>query len=589
MLLGATACSDDHFDIKELPGAEGSAATIWQSIKANPELSDVAEILAATRVMKDEKDSKATLKYSEWLDQPMAATAWFPKNGTFDKQQYLDLLKAAEDLANENNKAEALRTEYQVVNQFVKNHIALFNYGSTSTVQNVRLLNSKLSKFDAVQAMFNGTSIDLSATVHTGNGALYVLNGVSPFAYNIYDYMSTNENFSKVYSIISDPSIDKDTFWPEGSTQGGMNENGEIVYVDSVFLNSNQMLSNAGALIKSEDSLYVAMIPSNAAWEETYNVVKPLFEYGDTYNYDWVDGKFQKKGPDALKFTASQRDSLQNLNTNASIIEGMFFNPNTFRENSLPVSTDSADLFKFMLYDADSLISTNGTIYYNENANTGLPNPLFADLIPIKASNGYIFAPENNRIKPEYSFIRRYEYRPGSILAYLTGCKTPAGELVNLTVDNWQKDIVQGSVEDDKYHYFEMSGISTLKIKMRLNNLPCGHYKIYAQMLPNRINSDKLHFEDDGVTPLVETPKFTADMYLDDTKKAVPTAKNLTVSQDLVQNVVLFEDFELKKSFMRLPAGYETFPSLEISMQYNKKSNCTALSIAKIVVEPIRK
>ena len=584
LLLGATACSDDHFDIKEQPGAQGGQTTIWQSIEANPELSEVAEILRATRVMKDEKDAKATLKYSEWLDQPMEVTVWLPKNGTFDKQKYLDQLALADSLANDSNtpKAAALRAEYQVVNQFVKNHIALFNYGNTAKAQDVRLLNSKLCEFDATNSEFNGTQLDLTQTVRTSNGALYVLNGVSPFSYNIYDFMSSDQKFSTVYGIISNPAIDKDTFWPEGSTQGAMNEKGEIVYVDSVYLNSNELLNSAHALIKSEDSIYVAMIPTNEAWTETFEVVKPLFEYGASYNYDWVDGKFQKQRGEALKFNV---DSLQNLSTSAAIIEGMFFNPTGFEGID---KKDSAAVIDYML-NADSLISTNGTIYHNENAGTGLPNPLFEGLTPIKASNGYVFAPSNNRIKPEYSFMRRYEYRPGSILASLTGCKTEHGQVTYLTVDNWQKDIVTGSVEDDWYHYFEMEGISTLKIRMRLNNLPSGHYKIYAQMLPNRVNKNNVHYEADGITPIVETPLFNAEMW--DDAKRLERARDISVNQDFIQNVVLFEDFALEKSYMNLPSGYETFPALEISMTstQSKKNHCTALSIAKIVVEPIRK
>ena len=596
MLLGATACSDDHFDVKEQPGANGGQATIWQSIEANPELSDVAEILKATRVMKDEKDAKATLTYSEWLNQPMEISAWLPKNGTFNKQYYLDQLAAADSLANDSNtaKAVALRAEYQVVNQFVKNHIALFNYGNTAKVQDVRLLNSKLCVFDATKSTFNGTPVDLSSVVRSGNGTLYALDGVSPFAYNIYDYMSSDDKFSTVYGIISDPAIDKDTFWPEGSTQGAMNEKGEIVYVDSVYLNTNELLSRASALIKSEDSIYVAMIPTNEAWKETFDVVKPLFTYGSSYNYDWVDGKFQKQRGQALKFNV---DSLQRLSTSAAIIEGMFFNPSSFEGID---KKDSAAVINYMLH-ADSLISTNGTIYYNENASIGMVNPLFEGLTPIKASNGYVFAPANNRIKPEYSFIRRYEYRPGSIIASVSGCKTEHGAPTYLTVDNWEKydeallpEGVHGEVQDDWYHLFEMEGLSNMKIRMRLNGLPAGHYKIYAQMLPNRINKNTIHYEDDGLTPIEETPRFNAEMY-DDAKRIDQNRgsdkKGITFNQDSVQNVILFEDFELKKSFMRLPAGYETFPALEISMssKQSRDGQCTALSIAKIVVEPIRK
>ena len=583
MLLGATACSDDHFDIKQQPGAQGGVATIWESIEANPELSDAAEILKATRVMKDDKDNKATLMYSEWLNQGNQITVWLPKNGHFEKETYLNMLAQADSLEAAGDKAQALRLEYQVGNQFVCNHIALFNYAGNAGRQQVRLLNSKLSYMDASKSEFNGIKYDPAASTHNSNGVLYVLEAQSPFAYNIYDFMSSDAKFSTVFEVISNPAIDKNVFWPEGSTEGAMNEKGEIVYVDSVFRNSNEILNRAQALIKSEDSVYVAMIPTNEAWDESYKVVEPLFHYGKFYNYDWDEDDFENKGEkNGLKFNT---DSLQSLQTSAAIIESMFFNPTNF--SGVDVH-DSAQVIDYMLY-ADSLISTNGVVYYNENAGTNLPNPLFEGLTPIKASNGFVFAPTNNRIKPEYSFMPRIETRPGFIVASLAACLTERGEQVNLTVENWQKDLVKGSVEDDWYHYFPMEEKSTSRIRLKVPNLPCGHYKVYAQMLPNKIN--KYNVQYDGETPIEEEPQFNAKMLDDNLKTIGKEHKNITFSQDSVSNVVLFEDFHLEKSFKGLPSGYETFCILEFNMSSKQKRDgkCHALSISKIVIEPIRK
>ena len=119
LLLGATACSDDHFDVKDPSGIDGSNTTIWESIVAQDSiLSDAREILERTHVMVDEKDKKATLTYAEWLNQPMEITVWLPKNNTFDeeKERFLSLLDKADSL-RQDSLSLALRLEYQVVSQ----------------------------------------------------------------------------------------------------------------------------------------------------------------------------------------------------------------------------------------------------------------------------------------------------------------------------------------------------------------------------------------------------------------------------------------------------------------------------------------
>lgn len=583
VLLGATACSDDHFDVKNQPGY-GGTQTLWQSIEVNPELTQAAEILKATRVMKDEDDKRATLTYAEWLNQPMEATVWLPKNGTFDNQKYLDMLQEAKDSLAAGNQKASLRIEFMVVNQFVRNHISLFSHSSVQTRKQIRLTNTKLCFFDPANSEFNGVKYDPAATVYCSNGALYTLEAASPFANNIFDFMSSDSKFSTIYGIISDPAVDKDVFWPEGSTEGAMNEKGEIVYVDSVFVNSNEILNSANALIKSEDSIYVAIIPTNEAWQETFDAVKPLYKFGNSYCYDWDETRFTQTGNNALKFTAKEIDSLTTLRTNTAIISNMFFNPTNF--NGVD-KLDSAQVINHMLY-ADSLISTSGVVYYNQNAGTGRPNPLFEGLTPIRASNGYVFAPTNNRIVPEYSFISRRITSPAYILASSTDIND-GGQYVTLTPENWQKDSVVGTVENDTYMYYAMDGNSALKVRFRLSNLPSGRYKISAQMLPNRVNRFNVKYEDDGVTPIEESPLFDATIYGDDLKR-IEGNRDLTVNQDSVQNVVLFENFNLEKTYTGLPDGYETFAILELSISASqkRKGKCDALSIAKIIIEPVR-
>ena len=628
LLLGVCACTDDHFDVVNNPTMGGNQ-TIWQNIQSNPELSEFADLLQRTRVMKNKDDRNATQSFASLLDQPQSFTVWAPLNGTFDatKAKYNQLLLEAAALREAAGNVQTPETpeppvdpenpvtpetpnpetptpssyevpagltaeqyldladqkEYQVVDQFVRNHISRFQYQSVAGVQDVRLMNTKNTVLSNNQ--LNGLPIG-SEVYYSTNGSLYTLQGANPFAFNIFELISSSEDYSTLYGILTDPQVDHKTFWPAASTEGAMNENGEMVYVDSVFLYTNDILDAAGAQIKNEDSVYVALIPTNSAWNEAVEKVSSLFTYGTTYCYDWDEesGKFLKNGANALKFTAAEKDSLQSLNTNERIIRNMFFTPSIFSGVN---TADSAQIIDYVLH-ADSLKSTTNTTFYN--ANLGGVNPLFAGINPVKASNGYVFPLDTYRVDPAYSFIGRSETQAFYMTCSTTGCITQGGQNIILNYDNLNPE-VQGELADDRYGYYAVSGNSKLTIRFRLSNMMSARYKISIQMAPNRINKNHIRLDQNGDT-IVEAPKFDAQLLGDDLKTLSGTraVKNIVVDQDKVSTIVLYEDVFFPKNYVGLPSGYNSFPMLEVSMSLaqQRSGNCKALSIGKIIIEPVR-
>ena len=137
--LAATvaACTDDHFDIR-VSDASG-ANTIWQNIEATSELDSVAMILRRAKVMNSEIDKGEKQTFASLLNGDQEMTVWLPKNGTFNAKQYLDILDRADSLFADTCQAtatasvnEAMRLNYQVASQFVRNHMARFNQGSAA-------------------------------------------------------------------------------------------------------------------------------------------------------------------------------------------------------------------------------------------------------------------------------------------------------------------------------------------------------------------------------------------------------------------------------------------------------------------------
>lgn len=584
VLLGFTACTDDHFDIQ--PSTVSSSNTIWQNVEANADLDSVAMILRRCKVMKSQTDKSAKQTYAELLATSQQLTAWLPKNGTFNAKQYLDELDSAAVLRAKDEMA-GTRAEYDVANRFARNHIARFNYESNMGEQRIALMNSKIVNYNAGEGTFNGVKLDAAnANILSSNGMLHVLDGESQFAYNIFERLQVDSRFAKIYGDIDKYNVY--TFSSSSSTQGSMNHNGSMEYVDSVWTRTNSLISDARLNdLTDEDSLFVSVIPTDAAYEAARQKLQGLFKYAKSYNYAWDESKrdWTNKGTNALKFNT---DSLTNYNVTDRILSASSFSVGYNSEG--PVTTSNPQAFLNHVLTADSLNTNVGLVIYNKDK--GNVNPIFDGQTAddaIKASNGYIFAVDNYNYDPSYSFIQKININ-GRNTAQVTGSTSEQAQYVTLDNENQNAEVnVDALGVDNFYYYFPVSGNSQLNIDFKLNRVISTKYKISIVLLPNRVNINNIRTEDDG-TIIEEKPVF--DVQIRDDKGSVigKAVKNVSVDQDKVEKKVLWEAFEFPYAYYGLPSGYESFPVLRISMSYaqQRKGKCKALSIAKVILEPVR-
>lgn len=584
VLLGFTACTDDHFDIQ--PSTVSGSNTIWQNVEANADLDSVAMILRRCKVMKSQTDKSAKQTYAELLATSQQLTAWLPKNGTFNAKQYLDELDSAAVLRAKDEMA-GTRAEYDVANRFARNHIARFNYESNMGEQRIALMNSKIVNYNAGEGTFNGVKLDAAnANILSSNGMLHVLDGESQFAYNIFERLQVDSRFAKIYGDIDKYNVY--TFSASSSTQGSMNHNGSMEYVDSVWSRTNSLISDAWLdKLTDEDSLYVSVIPTDAAYEAARQKIHGLFKYAKNYNYAWDASKrdWTNKGTNALKFNT---DSLTTYNVTSGILSASSFSVGYNSEG--PVTTSNPQAFLNHVLTADSLNSSADLVIYNKDK--GNVNPIFDGQTAddaIKASNGYIFAVDNYNYDPSYSFIQKININ-GRNTAQVTGSTSEQAQYVTLDNENQNAEVnVDALGVDNFYYYFPVSGNSQLNIDFKLNNVLSTKYKISIVLLPNRVNINNIRAEEDG-TIIEEKPVF--DVQIRDDKGSVigKAVKNVSVDQDKVEKKVLWEAFEFPYAYYGLPSGYESFPVLRISMSYaqQRKGKCKALSIAKVILEPVR-
>lgn len=584
VLLGFTACTDDHFDIQ--PSTVSGSNTIWQNVEANADLDSVAMILRRCKVMKSQTDKSAKQTYAELLATSQQLTAWLPKNGTFNAKQYLDELDSAAVLRAKDEMA-GTRAEYDVANRFARNHIARFNYESNMGEQRIALMNSKIVNYNAGEGTFNGVKLDAAnANILSSNGMLHVLDGESQFAYNIFERLQVDSRFAKIYGDIDKYNVY--TFSSSSSTQGSMNHNGSMEYVDSVWTRTNSLMTGAWLdKLTDEDSLYVSVIPTDAAYEAARQKIHGLFKYAKNYNYAWDASKrdWTNKGTKALKFNT---DSLTTYNVTSRILSASSFSVGYNSEG--PVTTSNPQAFLNHVLTADSLNSNARLVIYNKDK--GNVNPIFDGQTAddaIKASNGYIFAVDNYNYDPSYSFIQKMNIN-GHNTSQVTGSTSEQAQYVTLNNENQNAEVnVDALGVDNFYYYFPVSGNSQLNIDFKLNNVLSTKYKISIVLLPNRVNINNIRAEEDG-TIIEEKPVF--DVQIRDDKGSVigKAVKNVSVDQDKVEKKVLWEAFEFPYAYFGLPSGYESFPVLRVSMSYaqQRKGKCKALSIAKVILEPVR-
>lgn len=584
VLLGFTACTDDHFDIQ--PSTVSGSNTIWQNVEANADLDSVAMILRRCKVMKSQTDKSAKQTYAELLATSQQLTAWLPKNGTFNAKQYLDELDSAAVLRAKDEMA-GTRAEYDVANRFARNHIARFNYESNMGEQRIALMNSKIVNYNAGEGTFNGVKLDAAnANILSSNGMLHVLDGESQFAYNIFERLQVDSRFAKIYGDIDKYNVY--TFSASSSTQGSMNHNGSMEYVDSVWSRTNSLISDARLNdLTDEDSLFVSVIPTDAAYEAARQKIQGLFKYAKNYNYAWDASKrdWTNKGTNALKFNT---DSLTTYNVTSRILSASSFSVGYNSEG--PVTTSNPQAFLNHVLTADSLNSNASLVIYNKDK--GNVNPIFDGQTAddaIKASNGYIFAVDNYNYDPSYSFIQKMNIN-GHNTSQVTGSTSEQAQYVTLNNENQNAEVnVDALGVDNFYYYFPVSGNSQLNIDFKLNNVLSTKYKISIVLLPNRVNINNIRAEEDG-TIIEEKPVF--DVQIRDDKGSVigKAVKNVSVDQDKVEKKVLWEAFEFPYAYFGLPSGYESFPVLRVSMSYaqQRKGKCKALSIAKVILEPVR-
>lgn len=241
-MFAATSCTD-YSDYNDYPESSVPSAnkTLWENIEANPQLNNFKVLLQKAGFDEELKSSKAY-------------TVWAPADNTFNMAAYQNLSKE------------------ELLKQFVKSHVAAFTYPASGNVdQRVLALNEKYFNFKGNGSYtFDGRKVT-TPNVPATNGLMHITDGDVKFYPNIYEYIKASEGIDSLKNYLLKYEL---TELNTAKSVKGPIVNGMQTYIDSVMETENIITKyRIRAQVDREDSSYLAVLPTDKAFQDIYNKV----------------------------------------------------------------------------------------------------------------------------------------------------------------------------------------------------------------------------------------------------------------------------------------------------------------------------
>lgn len=361
--LALASCESDVWENHYSTGADIPSMTLGETIESMPEYSNFVAALKTTYMYNGDKQLVKT--YWDLLNESQYLTVWLPDNSSISEEKWKEYTA---DVDVKNHK--------QVGEEFIMNHIARFSHTvGASTDEKIMMLSEKAYKsspdnISDIKYKENGTNIRCT------NGILHKLQGKIEYLPSIYEYLTANSEyadfFGKWFAQYTKLEIDE-----KKSVAAGVNDEGNMEYVDSVMIEKSVLMDKFG-LINEEDSDYVVIMPSLNLLNEEYDRISKFFEYGEVQ---------------------PGRDSLQMFYTMDAIMTDMFFNMSESSQKSPEDSIVST------LFDKNENISENKSyhVYYKPFEADGL---IGKSTGKVSCSNGVIYIVDEWPFKDNMTFLR---------------------------------------------------------------------------------------------------------------------------------------------------------------------------------------
>lgn len=561
-------CSDwdDHYNATN--DVAGADATLWEQIQNRPELSNFATLLKK-------------VDYDKLLSTSQSFTIWAPNNNAYDFNKY-------DAMSDSLLKAE-----------FINNHIARGYHRATGEInERIHLLNKKVMDFEGNGSYTIGKlSLD-STNILCKNGLMHLMTNMMDFRPNLYEFFEreNESNFDasalgKIFKSKMKREIDK-----ANSVEGPMKD-GELTYLDTVYVESNTLFNNINAYLNDEDSTYTMIVPSNKAWEKAYQKVSEYYKYPASIQPFTItnDEKTGKLTYTVASLTNVEADSLKDEYTTRAILEPLIYSHSinqVLREKEYPNST------------TDSIKSTTGdiicnTLSYNDE-NRFIVNDatdMFQNATRQTVSNGYAWKTDSIRIKPWNSWCPVIHLRAQNG-TYQAGIDNVA-LAQNVTVSSSERNPkVHGSMHSSAYYQVSSTVGSRPDVYFYIPKVWSTSYAVYLTMVPANIT-------DTTATPTEQKIQIRSIMHAN-SGKANSTLAPSPLKKDFGMNTNFagatfsygdIDDSYIVSKYMgvftptfcyrNLTTSPEVYPAFNIRTTTIQKGESTVLRIAGITLVPM--
>lgn len=572
-LLALVSCTDDHFTIDS---EVASRTTIWENISSNDELSEYADILSRV-YFSSSKGTTTSQTYADLLNGDQTFTVWAPANGTFDYEAWDELLGYG-----------LVDSTYRVEVELIRNQMTRFAHvlsGSDSTL--LDLFNAKTAMFNCATATLDGVPITTSNIAST-NGVLHITDGTVEYLPNIYEYLGYNGlGIDSLSSFIL--GFETTEFDEDASTQGPTVD-GNITWVDSITYLSNSYLQGyyLNASLDSEDSTYVMIMPTNAAWSTAYSQIAPYYnymaEYIQTITSTSSDGT-ETSETVTTTYTDEELDSITHFRICDVICRNLVFN--TTEQTGLTWSQYSVE------GACDSLVSTYGQSFYDPYSAR-----LFAGAEPVELSNGYAYIVDAFNYRAEDAWVYELEYEAER--NYITyGSCTPSSEKISydytyIPDSNYMDVTKDTTITETVLRLSPTRSTANSEVTLRLANTLAGTYDIYALMAYN-VDADRpyqlrfyINYHEGTTSKTTRTRLSPIEGVNGSGNNFVSKAPHVDENGQFHFNdsILIAEDFELPVCYYGLDDAYVTLEIQSYMTSSQRTTYTNEVLIDKVVMVP---
>ena len=370
-----------------------------------------------------------------------------------------------------------------VIKEFIQNHIAMYNH-SVSPMRDDSLVMMNGKNMFLTSGSFGGNQI-LSSNVHYNNGVLFTIQGKAQYFPTVFEYLRKDADLDSIASFFYNTRFYRKEFVPGRSVAGGL-ENGKTVYLDSVFVQQNDLWDYLWAYTNEEDSTYWMVVPTNQVWKEL------IEEYESYFNYD---------------NNVPYRDSMAYTLPRMAIVNGTTFSRTVNTDSHLTdsaLSTSAAETYTSREYSWG-----NKNLHYYQfggksAVNTQKPlsaTGIFTDTEDVVCSNGLVkkaYDWKINKLNTFYQWII-IEAEEGSSVKEVSKQENSTTHDMEPTIKAVTRRVMSdnrfnGKVWSNAFVEFQQQKTTvnhtvTFNIRNVLSNIPYDIYLVTASALANDSNA----------------------------------------------------------------------------------------------------